>query len=127
MDLLFGKLALLDYEGAELSRRHPPADTFALVAGQLAGVESVVRIEVPDRPDRYLFDVRRRGRGPLLVVWDRRDSFTGEDDPPVPFDWPWPEPRAAAVDAFGQPRPAEVAGGRLRLQVSDTPLFVTAG
>jgi hypothetical protein len=127
MDLLFGKLALLDYEGAELSRRHPAADTFALVAGQLAGVESVVRIEVPGRPGRYLFEVRRRGRGPLLVVWDRRDPFTGEDDPPVPFDWPWPEPRAAAVDAFGQPQPAEVAGGRLHLQVSDTPLFVTAG
>jgi hypothetical protein len=30
MDLLFGKLALLDYEGTELSRRHPAADTFAL-------------------------------------------------------------------------------------------------
>jgi hypothetical protein len=127
MDLLFGKLALLDYEGAELTRRHPAADTFALVADQLAEVQSVVRIEVPDRPGQYLFEVRRRGRGPLLVVWDQRDSFTGEDDPPVPFDWPWPEPRASAVDAFGQPHPAEVAGGRLRLQVSDTPVFVTAG
>jgi hypothetical protein len=127
MDLLFGKLALLEYEGAELSRRHPAADTFALVAGQLTDVDSVVRIEVPGRPSLYLFEVRRRGRGPLLVVWDQRDSFSGEDDPPVAFDWPWPEARAAAVDAFGQPQPAEVRDGRVHLEASITPLLVTAG
>jgi hypothetical protein len=126
MDLLFGKLALLDYQGAELSRRHPAADTFALVAARLTDVERVVRIEVPGRPGLYLFDVHRRGQGPLLVVWDQRDSFTGEDDPPVPFDWPWPASRVA-VDAFGQPQPAEVLDGRLRLQVTDTPLFIAAG
>jgi hypothetical protein len=127
MDLLFGKLALLDYEGTELSRRHPAADTFALVAGRLTDVDSVVRVEVPGRPSLYLFEVRRRGRGPLLVVWDQRDSFSGEDDPPVAFDWPWPEARAAAVDAFGQPQPAEVRDGRVHLEASITPLLVTAG
>jgi hypothetical protein len=127
MDLLFGKLALLDYEGTEPTRRHPAADTFALVAGQLAGVDSVVRIEAPGRPSLYLFEVRRRGRGPLLVVWDQRDPFTGEDDPPVAFDWPWPEARAAAVDALGQAQPAEVGDGRVHLQVSITPLLVSAG
>jgi hypothetical protein len=127
MDLLFGKLALLGYEGAELAHRHPAADTFALLAGELAGVDSAVRTEVPGRPGSYLFEVGRSGREPLLVVWERRDSFGGEDGPPVPFDWPWPAPRAAAVDAFGQPQPAEVHHGRVRLQVSDTPLLVTAG
>ena len=125
MDLLFGKFALLDYRGAELSHRLPAADTFALVAGELAGVESVVRVEMPGRPGLYVFEVRRRGRGPLLVVWDQRDSFIGEDDPPVPFDWPWPATRAAVVDALGQTQPAEVLDGRLRLTVSVTPLFVT--
>ena len=43
------------------------------------------------------------------------------------FDWPWPAARAAAVDALGQARPAEVAGGRMRVQVSITPLFIAAG
>ena len=127
MDLLFGKFALMDYEGAELSRRHPAADTFALVARHLTDVDSVVRIEVPGRPGMYLFEVRRRDREPLLVVWDHRDSFSGEDDPPVPFDWPWPATRATATDAFGRLGPAEVLDGRVRLRVSVTPLFVTAG
>ena len=126
MDLLFGKLALLDYEGAELSHRHPAADTFALLAGQLAGVDSVVRIEVPGRPGINLFEVGRRGRDPLLVVWEQREPFGGEDDPPVAFDWPWPATRAAAVDAFGQPQPAEVVDGRVHLRVSDTPLLLSA-
>jgi hypothetical protein len=127
MDLLFGKLALLDYEGVGLSRRHPAADTFALLAGQLAGVDGVARVEVPGRPDLYLFDVRRAGRGPLLVVWRRGDSFAGEDDPPVAFDWPFPAARATAVDALGQARPAPVRDRRVQLDVSVTPLFVTTG
>ena len=51
---------------------------------QLAGVEAVTSVEVPEQPDLYLFDVRRGGRGPLLVVWQQRDSFSGEGQPPVP-------------------------------------------
>ena len=103
------------------------AETFTLLADQLAGVERVRRVEVPGRPSLRLFQVHRRDRGPLLVVWDQRDSFSGEDDPPVAFDWPWPEARAAAVDAFGQPQPAEVRDGRVHLEASITPLLVTAG
>jgi hypothetical protein len=98
-----------------------------VVAGRLTDVDSVVRIEVPGRPSLYLFEVRRRGLGPLLGVWDQRDSFSGEDDPPVAFDWPWPEARAAAVDAFGQPQPAEVRDGGVHLEASVTPLLITAG
>lgn len=130
MGLLFGKLALMDYEGGELTRRHPSADTFALMTTMLAGVEEVHRVETPDRPSLFLFDVRREDRGPMLVVWDHRDSFTGEDEPTVPFDHPWPavDVRAAdvrAVDAFGRPHPLEVSAGRLRTSVSVTPVFIT--
>jgi hypothetical protein len=126
MDLLFGKFTLLDYEGTELRRRHPSAEAFALLAGQLAGVERVTRLEVPERPGLRLFEVRRQGRGPLLVVWEQRDPFHGEDEPPVPFEWPWPAPRANAVDALGQAQPAEVLDGRVRLRVSLTPVFIGA-
>jgi hypothetical protein len=127
MDLLFGKLVLLGYQDGELSARHPSADAFALVARQLAGVEQVTRVPVPERPGLFLFEVRRRDRGPLLVVWDRRDAFDGEDEPPVAFDWPWPAARADAVDALGQAQPAKVVDGRVELAVSLTPVFVAAG
>ena len=35
MDLLFGKLVLMDYEGTELRHRYPSAETFALLAERL--------------------------------------------------------------------------------------------
>jgi hypothetical protein len=126
MDLLFGKFVLLDYRDGELVARHRSADAFALVARQLAGVEQVTRVPVPERPSLFLFEVRRRDRGPLLVVWDRRDAFDGEDEPPVAFDWPWPVARADAVDALGQAQPAKVVDGRVELAVSLTPVFVAA-
>ena len=69
-------LRLLGYGGTELRRRHPSAEAFALMTEQLAGAEAVTCVEVPEQPDLYSFDVRRGGRGPLLVVWQQRDSFS---------------------------------------------------
>jgi hypothetical protein len=126
MDLLFGKFPLLGYEGAELAVRHPAAETFTLLADQLAGTERVRRVETPGCPSLRLFEVDRRDRGPLLVVWDQRDSFSGEDQPPVALDRPWPAAAATAVDVSGHAQPAEVRDGHLRLAVSADPLFVTA-
>jgi hypothetical protein len=54
------------------------------------------------------------------------DSFHGEEEPPIAFDWPWPAAQAKAVDALGQAQPAGVLDGRVRVQRSLTPLFVTA-
>lgn len=127
MGLLFGKLVLMDYDGTDLRRRNPSADTFQLMTGILAGVEDVTRIEVPGRESVYLFDIRRAGRDPLLAVWDERDSFSGEDEPPAPFDWPWKAPDIKAVDVFGNDRPAEIRAGRLHTTVSATPVFLTGG
>jgi hypothetical protein len=124
--LVSGKLPLLDYRDGTLSHRYPAADTFALLAGQLAGLESVTRVDVAAHPSLYAFRVDRAGRGPLLVMWDQRDLFDGEDQPPVSVALPWPASTATAVDAFGDVRPATVDDGRLRVPVSVTPIFVAA-
>ena len=126
MDLLFGKLALLDFEGTELRRRYPSAETFALLASQLTDVESVNQVKVPAQPELFLFDVRRAGREPMFVVWVQHDSFTGEDELPVTFDWIWPAAQVSAVDALGQPQSIELQEGRLTTEVSLTPLFIAA-
>jgi hypothetical protein len=84
----------------------------------------VTRLAVPERSGLFLFEVRRRGRGPLLVAWDHRDAFAGEDGPPVGLAWPWPAARAGAMDALGHAQPVEVADGRVELAVSVTPVFV---
>jgi hypothetical protein len=124
MHLLVAKYPLIDYVGHRLARRHPAADTFALLASELDGVEQLDRIEVPDQPAVYAFSVQRARREPLLVVWERRDSFDGESEPPVDVRLPWSESTARAIDAFGKAQPAEVVEGEVRFAVSDTPLFI---
>jgi hypothetical protein len=123
MYLMIGKLPLLGYSGGRLDVRHPVADTFALLAAELAGAQTVTRVtgghETP-----HAFRVERDGRGPLLVLWDQRDAFYGEDAPPVPVTLPWDADAATVTDAFGSVESVSADGGRLRLEVSVTPLFV---
>lgn len=126
MHLMFGKLPLLDYEDGALLRRYPAAETFALLAEHLAGTRRVTRVEVPDQPTVYAFEVDRDGRGPLLVLWDHRDPFDGEDAPAVPVTWPWRAAGAVAVDALGAAQPIDIRDGLLRLHVSITPVLVHA-
>ncbi|HEY1322460.1 MAG TPA: hypothetical protein VGF32_19540, partial [Streptosporangiaceae bacterium] len=124
MHLMIGKLPLLDYEGGSLGCRHPTADTFALLAGELAGARAVTRAETGDRPGLHAFQVDRAGRGPLLVLWEDRDAFHGEDEPPVTVTWPWPGETATVTDVFGQARTVRGQDARIRLPVSGTPVFV---
>ena len=42
------------------------------------------------------------GKLPLLVVWDHRDPFDGEDEPPADASWPWPAATAIVTDVFGR-------------------------
>ncbi|WP_344617257.1 hypothetical protein, partial [Dactylosporangium salmoneum] len=52
MDLLFGRLPLLDFDGdGALTRRHPAADTFALLSRELAGATQIHRAEPAPRGD----------------------------------------------------------------------------
>lgn len=126
MDVMFRTFALMDFEGTELRVRHPSADAFALVAAALGGADQVRRINVPERPHQYLFEVRRPGRGPLLVTWLDRDPFYGEDEPDIAVDLPWTEPAVHAVDALGRTPGIALHHGRIRLPVGVTPVFVSS-
>ncbi len=105
MDLLFGTFKLLDCDGAALARRTPAADTLALLTRQLNGLTEFHRLDTPQQPDAYLFQVSRGDRGPLLVAWQRHDGFDAEDQPPTPYSLDWPSPGAVALDVFGAPVP----------------------
>jgi len=127
MHLMYAKLQLLEYEGGALTKRYPLADAFARMTKALSGLESVTRIAVPDRPSICLFEVKRANRQPGFVVWERRDTFSGEDHPPVPFDWTWESAEATATNALGEPVAATVKDGRIHLLISVTPVFVASG
>ena len=51
------------------------------------------------------------------MIWDRRDWFDGEDDPPLPVTLPWPA--SEAVDALGDKVDATTVGA--------TPVLVEIG
>jgi hypothetical protein len=125
MDLLSGKLALLDYEGTELRRRYPSAETYALLAGQLADVQSVNRVNVPAAraisvrgPSRWTgAAVGRVGgagqlhRGGRAIADVRLDLAGGAG---------LRRRRASHAQAV------ELHDGHLTAQVSLTPLFIAA-
>ena len=108
MHLLIGKLPLLGYRDGDLAVRHPAAETFALLAEKMAGARAVSRVTADGPPGLHAFEVDRAGRGPLLVVWDHRDPFDGEDEPPVEVTWPWPAAAATVTDVFGRTRTVSV-------------------
>jgi hypothetical protein len=124
LHLQFDKFKLMEYEGGVVSHRYPAAETLRRVTSLLAGVQQVRRLDIPERPTLYLFEVQRRERSPLLVVWERRDAFSGEKEPSVPFEWSCSMERAGAIDAFSETIPTEVKNGRLHRRVSLTPMFI---
>lgn len=114
--LMFGTFALMDSAGVP----HPTAATVALLSRHLRDVTEVRRLHVKGSPGLYLFGLQPE---PRLVAWRR----AGDDEPPVPFDWPWPLPTAHAVDAFGADVPVKVADGHVHLSLSSTPALITPG
>src|SRR5262249_13648946 len=119
--LLFGKLKLMDYAGGRLTPRRLAA-AFRRLAARLDGLESIHPVPVPGNARLYAFEATRRGRGPLVVVWEGRARLAA--GPPAPYERAWPRATAAAVDAAGVAVPVSLAGGRLRVAVTATPVFV---
>jgi hypothetical protein len=127
MELFYGKLVLMGYEGGALRNRHPAGETFALLAQQLAGAHRIARVQTPDQPRIRMFEVQSQGGRPVRwVIWHHGDPFHAENDAPVRFAWRWSGPSATAIDAFGQAVSVRVREGQIALEVGLTPIFISA-
>jgi hypothetical protein len=125
MPLMYGKIGLIEVtDDVRFGRRLLGAEVYSRMARTLSGVRQVRALDSPGQPTIFHFQVDRGRRGPVHVIWEKRDSFSGEDAAPVAHDCPWPAPAARAVDAFGRSVPVQVSRGRLKLPVSITPIFV---
>ncbi len=125
-ELMHGKLPLLAYEGSRLGLMRPAAKAFLRLAAELDGAVSVETVAVAEDPDVHAVAVERRTRPPVTVVWRDGDVLTGERTAPRPVEWRWTSEAAFAVDIFGVRPPLELSDGRLHVDVSVTPTFVTA-
>jgi hypothetical protein len=124
MHLLVAKLPLLDYRNAILEYRHLEANAFELAARALNGAECVERVPTPELPGVHVYRVSKAGQTPLHVLWDQRDAFDGECEPPRQVELDWPAGGASAIDALGAVQPLEVRSHTLRMCLTDTPVFV---
>ena len=88
-------------------------------------IEHVQHIELSEHPNIYLFEIKRHKRGPIFVVWEKRDAFLGEDQPPTSLTIKWSKSQPQATNVFGDAIPTQVIDGRsLHLSVSHTPVFI---
>lgn len=124
MTLMYGKIGLLGYEEEVLRKCYPLAEVYKHMAERLKGVQQVKQIHIPDKPAIFLFKIDFVNRESLYVIWERRDTFSGEDSPAVSADFPWSAKGAMAVDILGKHIPVELNNEHLYLPVSVTPIFV---
>ena len=124
MDLMYGKIGMLEYKDGKPARLRPIATVFKRIVQFLKGVRQVKRILCPDQPSNFLFQIEREKHGPLFVLWEQRDSYSGEDLPPVPFRFAWNMGGARAMDALGNIILPEIRCEEIFLMVSNTPIFL---
>lgn len=122
--LLYGKLKLLEYKDEGRATRRILADAFQRMAAALDGSQSTRRIPITGRESIYIFEFVRPGRGLLYIVWERRDLLSGENEPPITYEWSANLAQPEAIDALGQPVPVKFKDGRLSVQLSVTPIFI---
>ena len=124
MDLMFGRLPLMDFAGGRIAQVRPAGEAHRRLAGLLRGADRVDRVELGD-PELYAFRIHR-GSGPTgSPVWARGDVLA-EGPPPRPVRLPWAVEHATAVDVLGASRPTRCADGTVRLDADGTPVSSTA-
>ena len=124
MTLMYGKLKMMDKQNDVLSVQFPVAGAFWRMTQILAGIDSVKRIEMPDNPTIFLFETHCRPDRQVYVVWQRRDAFSGEDQPPIKFTWSAPLRDPKATDALGKTVGITRESGQLSVMLSNTPIYV---
>jgi hypothetical protein len=125
MDLMFGRLPLMDFAGGRIVRVRPEGEAHRRLAGLLRGADRVDRIDAGD-PDLYALRIHAGASRPdRLAVWARGDVLA-EEPPPRPVRLPWAGEHATAVDVLGASRPARCADGTVSLDADGTPVFLTA-
>jgi hypothetical protein len=124
MTIMYGKLKLMERADAGFTAASSTVASFERLARALKGVQTVTRREVPEHPSVMVFDVVRQGRPALQVAWERRDAFVGEDQPPIDVTWPTDAAKAQGHDVFGAPIPVVIEAGRLRIELTNTPVFI---
>ncbi len=124
MTLMFGKNKLADYDKGKVVKEFQEASVFKRMTGFLNPIQKIARIDVPGKPLLYYFKISKTDGKIVYVVWEKRDAFSGEDQPAISYVLPWNASGAKATDTFGKDVPEKVFNGNLQIDVSETPIFI---
>ncbi|HEY4147513.1 MAG TPA: hypothetical protein VGM41_01225, partial [Chitinophagaceae bacterium] len=125
MTLMFGKNKLLEFTNGVAAFEYPTADAFRRMVTMLGQVQRVEKITVPGKPLLFLYRVLRPGKDPVYVAWEKRDAFSGEDQPDTHYLIPWPAGKTKTTNIFGAIIPAGIASrGQLDISLSVNPVFI---
>jgi len=124
MTLMFGKNKLMDYENGKLTKPYPQVDAIKRMTSFMDHMQKVKQIVIPDKKSLYLFEITKSDKHLVYVAWERRDYFTGENQPDTHYLIPWTASKAKATDVFGKVIPATVDKGMLSMDISLTPVFI---
>jgi len=124
MTLMFGKNKLLEYDNGKLIKEYPEANVFKRMTDHLKDIKTIKKIDIPEKQLLYLFEIVRTDKSIMYAAWEKRDPFSGEDQPATHYILPWSENNAKATDIFGKMISATVSEGKLTIDVSVTPVFI---
>jgi len=107
----------------EFKERYPAFYAYQRMVMKLRGMRSIGRLRTKSK-DIYLFCIEKEQGKRLYVLWEKRDPIHGEDIPPTPFEHTIDGKEVKITDVFGNVNTKEIEHSRLRINVTDTPLYV---
>jgi hypothetical protein len=119
---IFGKLRFMD---ENLNKRYPAFYAYQRMADNLKDIHSIEKIATHDN-DLYFYKIKKKNGAELYVLWEKRELFSGEEQPATRFRLPLSWKKMRISDVFGNQEIKETKNGTIIIEVTDTPLFLDA-
>lgn len=119
---IFGKMSLMTQKRDGTLIPNPTFNYYKVMAEKIDGAKSIEQLST--NANIYAFELIDKNDKTLYVIWEKRDQFTGEDDPSVSFKFSVPWQNAKATEIFGNQQTVTAVNGDITIQITDTPIFV---
>jgi len=118
--IIFGKFRLMDEKS---KKRYPAFYAYQRMVKKLRGMRSIKQLRTRNE-DVHLFAIEKGGGKRLYVLWEKRDPFRGEDQPPTSFQLDIKAKSMIIEDIFGKQEVKFVVQDSLKIEITDTPLYL---
>ncbi len=116
---VFGKLSLMEIENWS---KKPTYYAYKIMVEKLQGMKNIDKINTGNK-DIFLFKIDK-DNGEIYVLWEKRDLFYGEEEPPTVFEFQTGFNKVLITNVFGEQSIIETENGLLRVNITDTPIYI---